>query len=59
MRKWSGRILNVHPSLLPSFKGIDAHSQVLKARVLISGCTIHFVSVNIQRGKFTVALLCV
>ena len=47
VRKWEGRMLNVHPSLLPSFKGANAHKLVLEANVRISGCTVHFVAVSI------------
>ena len=46
VRKWRGRLVNVHPSLLPSFKGANAHKLVLEAGVRISGCTVHFVEVN-------------
>ena len=46
VRKWHGRLLNVHPSLLPSFKGMHAHKLVLEAGVCISGCTVHFVEVS-------------
>jgi len=48
VKHWRGKILNVHPSLLPSFKGANAHEQVLQAGVRVSGCTVHFVEVSIS-----------
>jgi phosphoribosylglycinamide formyltransferase 1 len=40
---WQGRLLNIHPALLPSFPGLDPHGQALRAGVRISGATVHFV----------------
>jgi len=44
------RILNVHPSLLPSFKGLDAQRQAIEYGVKVSGCTVHFVDENLDHG---------
>jgi len=46
-RNW---ILNIHPSLLPSFKGLDAHEQAIEYGVKISGCTVHFVDEHLDHG---------
>nr|CAB3248282.1 trifunctional purine biosynthetic protein adenosine-3-like [Phallusia mammillata] len=50
VQKWRGQIINVHPSILPAFKGINAHQQVLDAGVCVSGCTVHFVSEKMDEG---------
>jgi phosphoribosylglycinamide formyltransferase-1 len=50
VRKWHGRMLNIHPSLLPAFKGLNAHEQALAAGVKIAGCTVHFVEPEMDSG---------
>jgi len=47
---WSGRMLNIHPSLLPLFRGLHVHEQALEARVAISGCTVHYVTPELDGG---------
>lgn len=50
VERWTGRMLNIHPSLLPSFRGTDTHRQALAAGVLIHGCTVHFVTPDLDAG---------
>jgi phosphoribosylglycinamide formyltransferase-1 len=50
VQKWEGRMLNIHPSLLPSFPGLDPHAQALAAGVRISGATVHFVTPETDAG---------
>ncbi|MDF1791167.1 MAG: phosphoribosylglycinamide formyltransferase [Thalassobaculaceae bacterium] len=47
---WSGRMLNIHPSLLPSFKGLHVQRQALEAGVKIAGCTVHLVTPDLDDG---------
>ena len=48
------RILNIHPSLLPAFPGVDAQGQALRYGVKVSGCTVHFVDENLDAGPIIV-----
>jgi phosphoribosylglycinamide formyltransferase 1 len=50
VQRWYGRMLNIHPSLLPSFPGLDPHGQALSAGVKISGATVHFVTPQTDAG---------
>jgi phosphoribosylglycinamide formyltransferase-1 len=50
VQRWHGRMLNIHPSLLPSFPGLDPHDQALRAGVKISGATVHFVIPETDAG---------
>src|SRR6202011_999319 len=50
VKAWYGKMLNIHPSLLPSFPGLDPHGQALRAGVKISGATVHFVIPETDAG---------
>jgi phosphoribosylglycinamide formyltransferase-1 len=50
IQAFRGRILNIHPSLLPAFPGLDAQAQALAHGVKITGCTVHFVDENLDSG---------
>jgi phosphoribosylglycinamide formyltransferase-1 len=50
VRKWLGKIINIHPSLLPAFKGTHVHEQVIAAGVKLSGCTVHYVTPELDSG---------
>ena len=48
--KWHDRVINMHPSLIPAFTGRNTHERVLKAGVRITGCTVHFVRAEMDKG---------
>jgi len=50
VERWSGRMINIHPALLPQFKGLDTHRRVLEAGVEEHGATVHFVSAGMDEG---------
>jgi len=54
VREYKLRILNIHPSLLPSFKGLHAQKQAFDYGVKISGCTIHFIDDNVDSGPIII-----
>ncbi len=51
LNSFRDRVINIHPSLLPSFKGIKAVEQALNAKVKITGCTVHLVSLEVDSGQ--------
>lgn len=48
--KWHGKLINIHPALLPAFKGLNTHQRALEAGVKIHGCTVHFVTAELDAG---------
>ena len=51
LKRFSGKVINIHPSLLPKYKGLDTHKRVLKNNEKFSGCTVHYVTSKLDSGK--------
>jgi len=51
VQRWEGRMLNIHPSILPLFKGLDTHSRALAAGMALHGCTVHEVVPELDSGR--------
>jgi len=51
IKKFRGKILNIHPSLLPKYKGLNTHEKAIKNKDKYSGCTVHFVNSKLDSGK--------
>ena len=54
INKFENRLINIHPSLLPSFKGVDAIQQAIDNRVTITGCTVHYVQKEVDSGSIII-----
>jgi len=51
VKQWQGRMINIHPALLPDFKGLHTHERALEAAVKEHGCTVHWVSSGVDEGE--------
>ena len=54
VQRHRGRLLNIHPSLLPAFPGLDTHARALAAGVKLHGCTVHFVTAEVDHGPIVI-----
>jgi phosphoribosylglycinamide formyltransferase-1 len=54
VERYAGRLVNVHPSLLPSFPGLDTHERALAAGVKLHGCTVHYVTTDLDHGPIII-----
>ena len=51
VHRWAGRLINIHPSLLPLYKGLDTHKRALADGAVTHGCTVHFVTPGLDEGE--------
>ena len=51
IKNFSGKIVNIHPSLLPKYKGLDTHNKAIQNKDKVAGCTVHFVTAKLDSGK--------
>ena len=51
IKRFNGKIINIHPSLLPKYKGLNTHQRVLKNKEKYSGCSVHMVNSKLDAGK--------
>ena len=51
IKKFKGKIVNIHPSLLPKYKGLNTHKKAIENNDKFSGCSVHFVTAKIDSGK--------
>jgi phosphoribosylglycinamide formyltransferase-1 len=51
VEEWSGRIVNIHPSLLPKYRGLDTHARAIEAGDLLAGCSVHVVTEELDAGE--------
>jgi len=54
VERFAGRVMNIHPSLLPAFPGLHTHQRALEAGVKVHGCTVHFVTADLDHGPIVV-----
>lgn len=54
VERYRGRLINIHPSLLPAFPGLDTHARALAAGVKVHGCTVHFVTPQLDHGPIVI-----
>ena len=54
VERYRGKLLNIHPSLLPAFPGLDTHARALAAGVKLHGCTVHFVTAELDHGPIVI-----